>query len=58
MEGLFATHPPSEERVVANQTSVDQYPQGGYIGEKEYKKAIKHSIKKGINISKNIKNKY
>lgn len=42
MEGLFATHPPSEERVVANQTSVDQYPQGGYIGEKEYKKAMKH----------------
>ncbi len=42
MEGLFATHPPSEERVVANQMSVDQYPQGGYIGKKEYKKAIKH----------------
>ena len=40
LDGLFATHPPSEERVEANEITVEQYPQGGYKGEKEYKKEI------------------
>ncbi|MCX6990872.1 MAG: M48 family metalloprotease [Chlamydiae bacterium] len=32
MDGLFATHPPSEERVRANEATVAQYPQGGCSG--------------------------
>lgn len=40
MDGLFATHPPSEERVKANEATAAQYPKGGYIGEKEYQRAI------------------
>ena len=41
LDGLFATHPPSEERVEANEMTVEQYPQGGYMGDKEYKKEIR-----------------
>ncbi|NDD58545.1 MAG: peptidase M48 [Chlamydiae bacterium] len=40
LEGLFATHPPSEDRVIANQQTADQYPPGGFLGQKQYKKAI------------------
>ncbi|MBM3207670.1 MAG: peptidase M48 [Chlamydiae bacterium] len=45
MEGLFATHPPSEERVKANEISTKEYPEGGYLGENEYKEAIAQLIK-------------
>lgn len=41
LTGLFATHPPSEERIKANQATVDSYPPGGFIGAKEYENAMK-----------------
>jgi len=37
---LFATHPPSEERLKANETSVTEYPAGGKIGKEEYQEAM------------------
>lgn len=40
LSGLFATHPPSIERIEANKISVSHYPQGGYLGTKEYQKHI------------------
>lgn len=36
LDGLFATHPPSEERVIANQNTLQQYGSSGYEGEREY----------------------
>ena len=45
MDGLFATHPPSEERVRANEATAAQYPQGGFMGTKEYQKAIAELVK-------------
>jgi predicted Zn-dependent protease len=45
LDGLFATHPPSEERVVANRATANSYPQGGFLGEKEYKKVMSRLIK-------------
>lgn len=42
--GLFATHPPSQERVEANKRSAAAYPPGGYIGKEEYEKAM-HYLK-------------
>lgn len=45
MDGLFATHPPSEERVMANEATAKQYPKGGYIGEKEYQRMISRLTK-------------
>jgi predicted Zn-dependent protease len=38
-EGLFASHPPSEERVIANQKTALEYPRGGYLGVNNYKQA-------------------
>lgn len=40
LAGLFATHPPSIERIEANQRTADRYPQGGYLGVKEYQKYL------------------
>lgn len=45
LDGLFATHPPSEERVKANEATASGYPKGGYIGEKEYQRAISRLTK-------------
>jgi len=45
MDGLFATHPPSEERVMANEATAEGYPKGGYIGEKEYQRMISRLTK-------------
>jgi predicted Zn-dependent protease len=42
LAGLFATHPPSEERVAANEVTAATYPAEGFIGEKEYEKAMAH----------------
>jgi beta-barrel assembly-enhancing protease len=38
--GLFATHPPSEERLQANMQAAATYVPGGKIGTKEYQDAI------------------
>jgi predicted Zn-dependent protease len=40
VEGLFASHPPSIERVKANERTAKKLPKGGYLGEKEYKAAM------------------
>jgi len=39
MGGLFATHPPSQERLEANKVTAAQYP-GGFFGWQEYDEAI------------------
>ena len=40
IEGLFATHPPSEERLDANRQTTDEYPSGTFVGKEEYQNAI------------------
>jgi predicted Zn-dependent protease len=40
LDGLFATHPPSEERVIANEATAEQYSSSGFVGEKEYQKVM------------------
>jgi predicted Zn-dependent protease len=44
MDGLFATHPPSEDRVRANEATAAQYPDGGYIGDSKYLRIMSHLI--------------
>ncbi len=39
MGGLFATHPPSKERLEANKVTAAQYP-GGFFGQQEYADAM------------------
>jgi predicted Zn-dependent protease len=39
-EGLFASHPPSSERLENNRAAVALYPSGGEMGVKEYAKAM------------------
>jgi predicted Zn-dependent protease len=41
LAGLFASHPPSEQRIKANQATVDSYRPGGFIGAKEYESAMR-----------------
>ena len=40
LAGLFASHPPSQERVDANREIVAQYPEGGTIGRDAYQAAM------------------
>lgn len=40
LEGLFSTHPPSQERIAANLETTSRYPIGGVVGQEEYEKAI------------------
>lgn len=42
LSGLFSTHPPSQERIEANERTAAEYPKGGFIGEKEYQKEMGH----------------
>jgi predicted Zn-dependent protease len=42
LSGLFSTHPPSQERIEANEKTTAQYPKGGFIGKEEYQKEIGH----------------
>ncbi len=37
---LFSTHPPSEERIQANEKTVAGYPSGGFMGVTEYQIAM------------------
>lgn len=37
LEGLFASHPPSEERVARNQQTLTQLPPGGEMGTESYR---------------------
>ncbi len=40
LEALFASHPPSQERVNNNASRAGKYPEGGMIGKLEYTRAI------------------
>lgn len=40
LDGLFASHPPSEARVTANEAMARQLPKGGIIGRDRYHKAM------------------
>ena len=40
IQGLFATHPPSQERVEANRRLARQYEDGGYLGRDKYQRMI------------------
>ena len=40
IDGLFASHPPSQDRVDANRAFVEQLPRGGTVGEDRYQAAI------------------
>ncbi|MDX2496217.1 MAG: M48 family metalloprotease, partial [Desulfuromusa sp.] len=40
LNGLFASHPPSQERVDANRITAANLPQGGEIGRERYQRAI------------------
>ena len=40
LSGLFASHPPSQERVDANRVTAANLPQGGELGRERYQKVI------------------
>ena len=40
LNGLFASHPPSQERVDANRITAANFPPGGEVGRERYRKAI------------------
>ncbi len=40
LTGLFATHPPSKERVKNNRKALGKYPPGGDFGRKRYDRAL------------------
>ncbi|MFC4258826.1 M48 family metalloprotease [Marinobacter lacisalsi] len=40
IDGLFATHPPSQERVEANRRLAAKYDDGGYLGHEKYQSMI------------------
>ncbi|MEP1214002.1 MAG: M48 family metalloprotease [Marinobacter sp.] len=42
IEGMFATHPPSQKRVRENQELVDKIGAGGYRGREEYQKKTEY----------------
>lgn len=41
LEGLFLTHPPTQERLEANRATAAHLPRGGFVGTLEYETAIK-----------------
>jgi predicted Zn-dependent protease len=44
LNGLFASHPPSPERVASNINTAAELPKGGEIGRKRYKRRIAHLV--------------
>ncbi|MDA0989855.1 MAG: M48 family metalloprotease [Verrucomicrobia bacterium] len=40
LEGLFLSHPPSQERVEANRETASAYPTGGFVGREAYAQAM------------------
>ena len=40
LEGMFASHPPSRDRVAANREEITQYPKGGVRNKDVYQRAI------------------
>lgn len=45
LEGLFASHPPSQDRVEENARFAKQLPQGGDLGEARYQARVAHLLK-------------
>jgi predicted Zn-dependent protease len=45
LEGLFASHPPSMERVQANRQTLKEFPSGGEIGRERYQSKIASLLK-------------
>lgn len=45
LEGLFASHPPSRERVEANRRALQEFPAGGEVGREKYQRKIASLIK-------------
>jgi predicted Zn-dependent protease len=43
VSGLFASHPPSQERVDANRKRLRSLPAGGFVGAEEYAAAMKRT---------------
>lgn len=41
LSGLFASHPPSEARVAANQQHRDEFPAGGQLGKDEFQRMMR-----------------
>lgn len=41
LEGLFLTHPPTQERLEANRSTASKLAKSGFVGKEEYEKAIK-----------------
>ena len=44
LSGLFASHPPSQERVEANKATAAMLPPGGIIGEDRYQRAMQKTL--------------
>jgi len=44
LSGLFASHPPSQERVDANRATAATLPPGGFLGEEEFKLAMQKTM--------------
>lgn len=44
ISGLFASHPPSQERVNANRSNLASLPQGGTIGRDRYRRATRQIL--------------
>jgi predicted Zn-dependent protease len=44
LEGLFASHPPSQERVDQNRETAERLDMGGELGEARFKKKIAHLL--------------
>ena len=45
LEGLFASHPPSKQRVEANKVTASKLPPGGKLGTARYQQKIAHLVK-------------
>jgi len=45
LAGLFATHPPSEERVDANRRTANELAKGGILGRERYQEKIAHLLR-------------
>ena len=43
-EGLLSTHPPTQERIRANEATAASYPPGGKWGTEEFEKVMNHLI--------------
>ena len=41
LAGLFASHPPSIERVKANELTIQNYEPGGFVGREEYQRVMR-----------------